>query len=165
MKKVFLSAVALFAFSVASAQMKFGVKAGFTAQSVSVPTATGYGYSIYGGSANVTNSGFFAGAFLDIPLAEKWQFHPEVEFAAVTDNNMIVAPMLVKYEIIEGLNAFAGPGLNYSLDLPKDEFQVSADFGASYDFTEHFGADLRYDVGLMGDYKVSGLFVGAYYKF
>jgi hypothetical protein len=157
MKKVALSALALFVFGFANAQMTFGVKAGFTAQSYSVDTGIG--------TVSTSDSGFFAGAFLDIPLADKWQFHPEAEFVVVDNNNSLSAPLLVKYMIIDKLNVMAGPGLNYYLDANDEEFKVSADIGASYDFIEHFGADIRYDIGVMGDINVSGLYVGAYYKF
>jgi hypothetical protein len=164
MKKLLFSALALFVFGFANAQMKFGVKAGFTAQSYSIKSVSGY-YGLSGASYSSSESGFFAGAFLDIPLADKWQFHPEAEFVVIDNFNSISAPLLVKYMIIDNLNVMAGPGLNYYLDANDEEFKVSGDIGASYDFTEHFGADLRYDIGVMGDTKVSGLYVGAYYRF
>ncbi|MBC7607488.1 MAG: PorT family protein [Burkholderiales bacterium] len=161
MKKIILSAIAVLAFGLTNAQMKFGVKAGFVAQSYKATVDSGFGTVSVTGS----ESGFFGGVFLDIPIADKMQFHPEVDFAAITNNNSLVAPLLIKYSFFEGFNAMAGPGLNYSLDAKSDEFSVSADVGASYDITQNFGADIRYDIGLTGDSKISGLFVGAYYRF
>ena len=158
MKKILLSLAAVFAFGVASAQeTKFGVKAGFTSQSVKVSTGIG----TVSGSA----SGFYIGGFADIGISDKFHFQPEVLYSGVSGNNTINVPLLGKYSFAEKFNVLFGPGLNYSLDALADEFSVSGDIGVSYDIDENFLVDARYDIGLTGDAKVSGLFVGAGYRF
>lgn len=158
MKKIILTLAAVFAFGFANAQdTKFGVKAGFTSQSVKVDT----GFGTVSGSA----SGFYIGGFADLGISEKFHFQPEVLYSGVSGNNTINVPLLGKYAVADKFNVVFGPGLNYSLDAVSDQFSVSGDIGASYDINENIIIDARYDIGLTGTAKVSGLFVGAGYRF
>ena len=157
MKKILLSLAAICAFGVANAQAKYGVKAGFTSQTVKVTT----GFGTVSGSA----SGFYVGGFADFAISEKFHFQPEVLYSGVSGSNSIIVPLLGKYNVADKFNILFGPGLNYSLDAVSDEFSVSGDIGASYDINEQFLVDARYDIGLTGDAKVSGIFVGVGYKF
>lgn len=157
MKKVLFTLAAICAFGVANAQAKYGVKAGFTSQTVKVSTGIG----TVSGSA----SGFFIGGFADFAVSDKFHFQPEVLYSGVSGNNTINVPLLGKYNVADKFNILFGPGLNYSLDALADEFSVSGDIGASYDINEQFLVDARYDIGLTGDAKVSGIFVGVGYKF
>jgi Outer membrane protein beta-barrel domain len=157
MKKIILSAFALITFGLMSAQeTKFGVKAGFTAQTAPV--------KVGGFSSTGSASGFLVGGFADFGVSDKMRFQPSVEFVAVSSNNSIEVPLLLKYSIIDKLYAMAGPGINYSLDAPTDQLTVALDLGASYDITDNFVGELRYDLGLTG-IKTSGIYVSAGYKF
>ncbi len=158
MKKIILTVAAIFAFGITSAQeTKFGVKAGFTSQTAKVST----GFGTVSGSA----SGFYVGGFADIGVSDKFHFQPELLYSGVSGSNTIVIPLLGKYSFAEKFNVLFGPGLNYSLDALADEFSVSADIGVSYDIDEKFLVDARYDIGLTGDAKLNGLFIGAGYRF
>jgi hypothetical protein len=158
MKKLLLTAAALVAFGTASAQdSKFGLKAGYTGQTVSVKTPIG---TVKGDAG-----GFYAGAFADFGISDKFIFHPEVEFIAVSGGNTITAPLLAKYMVADKFALLAGPGLYYNIDAASDNFSVSGDIGASYDINDNFLVDARYDIGLSGDIKQGGFFIGVGYKF
>lgn len=110
-------------------------------------------------SASVSNknttsrTGFYVGVlFSDIDLiADKLKVQPELNFLAIKDNlNQLQAPILAKYEVIEGLNLAAGPNLGYLLDAPNGikSFNFGVDVGAEYNFTERFTVCARYNKGL-----------------
>ena len=46
----------------------------------------------------------------------------------------------------------------------EDKLKFNVDFGASYDITEEIEANAKYSLGF-GDIAVSGIFIGAGYKF
>ena len=162
MKKLFLVA-ALFAGTLfASAQeTKFGVRAGADFATVK----TTWVHPVTGDETTVSGSetGFFAGGFVEIGMSESFAIQPEVLYVGISDFNMINVPVLVKYSFGD-FSALAGPGLNYLLDAEEDQFKVNVEVGASYDFTENIDAQARYSIG-MGDVSMSGLFIGVGYKF
>lgn len=158
MKKLLLMAALIAGTVVAQAQeTKFGVKAGVDFASVKVDMGPL-------GSGTASETGFFAGAFVDMGISEKFSIQPEVLYVAVTDMNFLSVPVLAKYQIADSFDLAAGPSLNYFLDAEEDEFKVNVDFGAMYGITEEFEINAKYSLG-MGDVAVSGVFVGAGYKF
>ena len=157
MKKLLFAAIAVFAFGFTNAQeTKFGAKAG-----VDLATAK---VKILGTTATASETGFFLGGFANIGLSEKFSVQPELLYVAITDLNFISVPVLAKYNVAEKFGIIAGPSLNYFLDAEEDEFKVNVDFGAIYDITEEIDVNAKYSLG-MGDVSVSGIFIGAGYKF
>ena len=157
MKKLLFAAIAVFAFGFTNAQeTKFGAKAG-----VDLATAK---VKILGTTATASETGFFLGGFANIGLSEKFSVQPELLYVAITDLNFVSVPILAKYSVAEKFGIIAGPSLNYFLDAEEDEFKLNVDFGAIYDITEEIDVNAKYSLG-MGDVSVSGIFIGAGYKF
>ena len=157
MKKLLFAAIAVFAFGFTNAQeTKFGAKAGVDLATVKV--------KILGTTASASETGFFLGGFANIGLSEKFSVQPELLYVAITDLNFVSVPILAKYSVAEKFGIIAGPSLNYFLDAEEDEFKVNVDFGAIYDITEEIDVNAKYSLG-MGDVSVSGIFIGAGYKF
>jgi len=157
MKKLLFAAIAVFAFGFTNAQeTKFGAKAG-----VDLATAK---VKILGTTASASETGFFLGGFANIGLSEKFSVQPELLYVAITDLNFVSVPILAKYSVAEKFGIIAGPSLNYFLDAEEDEFKLNVDFGAIYDITEEIDVNAKYSLG-MGDVSVSGIFIGAGYKF
>lgn len=169
MKKLFLSAIAVCAFGITSAQdMNFGVKAGVNMASAK--------FDVGGGSVSESGTGFFVGGLAEFSIGEKMKLQPELLYQILTisdaDFSFINVPVIFKYYVTDEIAVNAGPAIQYFLDGDKvfeaaDEstFKVNLDFGGSYDITENFEASLRYSAGLMGDLKVSGIQLGVGYKF
>ncbi len=185
MKKIILSSIALLAFGFANAQdgASFGVKggidmvsaktAGYTdtfdplegtpqeglfVQTISVPGST------------ISTTGFFVGGFVEFGIAEKFMLQPGLNYHTASKDgfklDFLSIPVLVKYEIAENFNVEAGPSLYYSLESEDDDkTRFNLGVGASYNFTENFFVEPRYDIGLSGDTKVSHFLIGVGYKF
>ncbi|GLB47820.1 outer membrane beta-barrel protein [Neptunitalea lumnitzerae] len=116
--------------SVAFSQVKFGVRSG---TNISSYTGAPDNYPIEFGY----EVGFYGGAFLEIPMAERWKIHPEVsmdyltsemDFEGMTygddgvhyyvdefelDQFGFSVAGLVSYEIVENFSALAGPQFTY----------------------------------------------------
>lgn len=173
MKKLFLSAVAVFAFGITNAQdMNFGVKAGVNMASVKFDSP--------GGSVSESGTGFFVGGLAEFSIGEKMKLQPELLYQMLSidagggdvDVSYINVPVIFKYYVTDEIAVNAGPAIQYFLDgddvfeaADESTFKVNLDFGGSYDITENFEASLRYSAGLMGDIKVSGIQLGVGYKF
>ncbi|KJD32921.1 hypothetical protein PK35_08060 [Tamlana nanhaiensis] len=98
-----------------------------------------------------TRSGFFIGYYLtDIEIADKFELQPEIDYIHIEDLGQIQLPILAKYEVIENLNALAGPNIGYIIDPPNGikSFNFGVDIGASYSFIENFNVNARYNLGL-----------------
>ena len=131
-------------------------------------------------ASNTTTSsetGFYVGLFFtDIPITDELELQPEVNFVAIKDLNQIQAPVLVKYNIAESFNILAGPNFGFLLDTSEGikSFNLALDLGVSYDLSEDFLIEARYDYGLTnllengdGDnsIKLSNFQVGIGYRF
>lgn len=173
MKKLFIAAIAVFAFSLANAQdMKYGVRAGLdlvSAKSESTTVDFGNGPETFGGGT-VSATGFYFGGFVDFPLGDKLTLEPGLAYhAATTDGiklNFLSVPVSFKYAVADKINILAGPSLYYNLDSEsKDKTVFNLDLGGTYDITENFFIDPRYSIGLTGDVKVNHFLLGVGYKF
>ncbi|WP_117879779.1 outer membrane beta-barrel protein [Aureibaculum luteum] len=123
------------------------------------------------------STGVYVGiSFLEISLTDKLEFQPELNFIAIKNFNQIQTPILLKYNIVDKFSAYAGPSFGFLLDRPEgiDSFNVALDFGLSYDITEKFSVETRYDWGQTnlldgGDsdnyFKLNSFQVGVTYKF
>ncbi|WP_300569036.1 porin family protein [Flavobacterium sp.] len=184
MKKVLLSAVAIFAFGFANAQeTKFGIKAGLNMANLS-------------GDIDDTSmkAGLHVGAFAEIKISDKFAVQPEVLFSmqgAKVDGgdyafNYLNIPVMAKFFVTEQFSLEAGPQIGFLMSAKANpdegdsvdvkEFLTSTDFGLNvglgYDFTENFTAGLRYNLGLSnisdednGDIKNNVFSVSVGYKF
>jgi len=157
MKKILLTAVAVFAFSFANAQdVKYGVKGGLNMSSNSAEGAT-----------SITS--FHLGGFAQFAINDKFAVQPELLYSAqgakytffglsTTANlNYINIPVMAKYKVADAFSIEAGPQLGFlmsatlaSIDY-KDQCN-STDFGfnlgAGYDLNETMSLGLRYTMGL-----------------
>ena len=171
MKKLLLTAAAVFAFGFANAQeTKFGVKAGIN-------------LSNWGGDVEGTDSkvGLLVGGFAEIKLSDKFAVQPELLYSGMgakdgdvsLNLNYLAVPVMAKYFVAEKFSLEAGPQIGFLMSAKakldgesediKDAFK-STDFGfnlgAGYDFTENISAGLRYNMGLSNILEGSGDFKG-----
>lgn len=160
MKKIILTVIAVFAFSVTNAQdMKFGVKAGADMLSAK-----------FDGGGSVSATGFFVGGFLEFGLADKFSLQPGLNYHTASKDGFkfdyVSIPVLVKYNVAESFNLLVGPSMFYSLESEDaDKTRFNLDLGVAYDITENFFVEPRYSVGLTGDSKISHFLIGVGYKF
>ena len=170
MKKLMLmAAFAVFGLSNVNAQeTSFGVKAGVDFASSKV--------EFDGFSATGSETGFYVGAFAEIGVSEKFAVQPELLYVAVTDANQIALPIMAKFMVTDQFNVMAGPTLGFVMDQPEgfNSFNYGIEAGVSYEFTEEFFAEARYNIGLANliedggsdvSAKLSGFFLGVGYKF
>lgn len=173
MKKLFLSALAVFAFATASAQsdtVVFGVKGG-----LQVSTFQGDG-------SFDSKTGFYIGGLVDLPIAGNFHIQPELlysmEGADGLDMSFVRIPIMAKYYIIENLSLQAGPQLGFrvnaedGLDDVTKSFDAGISGGAGYEFPFGLFVDARVNVGLVNISDISGVdmtthsfMVGAGYRF
>lgn len=176
MKKILLSAVAVFAFAYAaqaqSEEMKFGVKAG-----------VGFTNFSTDGDSPDGATGFYVGGLVDLPVSGNFHVQPEVLYSAEGADDAgidyIRIPIMAKYYVMEGLSLQVGPEIAFkvSADDGLDEFTKSTDFGlgagAGYELPMGLFFDVRYNLGLSnisdidegGDIKNTGFQVGAGWRF
>jgi hypothetical protein len=138
MKKVFLTAVAVFGFAFANAQeVKYGAKAGLN--------LSNFAGDAEGNSAKV---GFQIGGFAEIKISDKFAIQPELLFSAqgakekesykesgitVTSEDIIKLnylniPIMAKYYATEKLYIEAGPQIGLLMSA-KSEFKETETFG------------------------------------
>ncbi|MES2812079.1 MAG: porin family protein [Bacteroidota bacterium] len=172
MKKLLLTAAAVFAFGFANAQeTKFGVKAGIN-------------MSNFGGDLDGYDSkiGLLVGGFAEIKLSDKFAVQPELLFSGVgakvddvsLNLNYLAIPVMAKYFATEKFSVEAGPQIGFLMSAKakldgesediKDSFNstdLGLNLGAGYDFTENISAGLRYNLGLSNIIADSGDFKGS----
>lgn len=161
MKKIILTAAAVFAFGFANAQdVKFGAKVALNVSNISGDD-TGDLKSLIGGQF---------GGFAEIGISDKFAIQPELMYSmqgakydgGKTNLSYLNVPVMAKYFVAEGFSLEAGPQIGFllsakdkedgedSVDM-KDELEsidFGVNFGAGYDFTENLSAGLRYNLGL-----------------
>jgi len=167
MKKILITALALFIANSASAQdVRIGIKAGGNLSTVtSAPVGT------------KMKLGFHVGGFLDFKFYERFGLQPELlysmqghKYAEIgeewnisinTTFDYINVPVLLKINIAEGFSAEIGPqigfliGARYKISGESGSFtddcntiDVTALAGLSYTFAENFVVSARYGLGL-----------------
>lgn len=156
MKKIILTAAAVFAFGYSNAQdAKFGVKGGLDLVSFS------------GGSGSIT--GFAFGGFAEFSLSDKVSLQPGLNFHTASENgvsiNFIGLPVLAKFNVAEKINLLAGPSLYKVLDAESAPIQVNIDLGASYDINENLFIEPRYSITTDGEGGMNHFVIGLGYKF
>lgn len=158
MKKILLTAAAVFAFSFANAQeTKFGMKAGMDNLSFS------------GGGESVT--GFFVGGYTEFGLTDKVVLQPAVNYHTASKNgynfSFLSVPVLFKYNAADKINLLAGPALFYNMDsnVTSNKSTFSLNLGGSYNITDKLSIEPTYSLGLTGDVKANRLLIGVGYKF
>lgn len=168
MKKIILSALAVFAFGLTNAQeAKFGVKAGLNIANQK--------FEVQGNSMTANSIvGFQVGGFAEIKVAEKFAIQPEVLFSTegsklkaeglefTFDLSYINIPVMAKFYPAEKFSIQAGPQLGLLVSAKgklndgskgdiKDAYKsinFGANLGAGYEFTDNFLVDVRYNFGL-----------------
>ena len=167
MKKFNLLIVTL-TFVIGASAQNFGLRAG-----VDIATAKA---DFDGISVSDNETGFYIGTFTKFEVSESFKIRPEVNFISVKDLDQIQVPILAEIGISDKFHALAGPGFGFILDAEEGtkSFNLSLDFGLSYDITEHFLVEARYGLGLSNladdnefnaDLKLHGLFFGIGYIF
>ena len=144
MKKIILTVAALAAFGTASAQVKFGAKAGLNLANIS-ESYDGYGED-YDADYKM-KVGAHVGAFVEWKFTEKFALQPEVlfsmqgakyessesdgdgfssEYESKVNLNYINVPIMVKFYPIEKLFVEAGPQVGFLISAKsKDESTVT----------------------------------------
>jgi hypothetical protein len=154
MKKIILTAAAVFAFSFANAQdTKYGVKGGLNMSNVS---------NVEGSSSLLA---FHLGGFAEFKVSDKFAVQPELLYSAqgakFTDGNLnlnyINIPVMAKYYVADAFSIEVGPQIGFLMSAKADGIDVkelfnTTDFGlnlgAGYNLNETMSLGLRYNMGL-----------------
>ena len=169
MKKLFLAAFAVIAFTSVNAQ-DFGVLAGFSNVSAD-----------FDGDSE-SEAGFHVGMFVELLVSEEFKVQPEVTYTVAGDFSAINLNIMAKYAVSEEFNIQVGPQIGFvggdvgdALDLidvsTKLNLQLAA--GVGYDINEDISLQARYGFQLNNHYtgdgdfdlKFNTLTVGVGYKF
>jgi long-subunit fatty acid transport protein len=153
MKKIILTAAAVFVFSFANAQdTKFGVKGGLSMSSTSEEGASSL-------------LAFHLGGFAEFKISDKFAVQPELLYSAqgakFTGGNLnlnyINIPVMAKYYVADAFSIEAGPQIGFLMSAKSDGTDIkdacnSTDFGlnlgAGYNLNETMSLGLRYNMGL-----------------
>jgi len=164
MIRIIVAIAAVCTFGFANAQdTKFGVKAGgdFTSPKIMI---------------NDPDTGFYVGGFVDVAISKKLHIQPEVLYVSVKNLSLVQVPVLARFPIVEDFSLLAGPDFGYILNAGTDikSFNFGLDFGASFDVSDDFFMDAKYNMGLTdllktndsgSSFKLRGIFFGLGYKF
>jgi hypothetical protein len=166
MKKVLLVAVLVTAAVVSQAQVRFGAKAG-------INIATLGGDDLDDAEGKKSNTGFYFGGLVNIPLSSNFAFQPELIYSAkqglefdddgdeVNLNlNYINIPLMLQY-MSNGFVVEAGPQIGFNIsskyktmgiEVDFDDAIKGIDFGANFGLgyitNSGFGFNARYNLGL-----------------
>jgi opacity protein-like surface antigen len=166
MRKCIFSIILIFVFVLnVNSQEGFAVKAGINNVSIKVDVA-GFG------SASDSELGFFVGGGYNFELSDQIDLEPSALLSIVKDLTSLYIPVMVKYEVTEGLNIQAGPQINYLLeDVEDGAFGIDLAVGAGYQFDDNWFIEGRYgfEVSRGGDFgefaNINTLTIGAGYRF
>ena len=158
MKKILLTAAAVFAFSFANAQdVKFGAKAGLNFSSLA------------NAEGAKTQVGFHLGGYATISVSDKFAVQPELLYSAQgakfeggsLNLSYINIPVMAKFNVADKFNLEVGPQIGLlmsatakssagSLDVKEGykTMDFGLNFGAGYDVAENINVGLRYCLGL-----------------
>jgi len=169
MKKLIFSAIiSIIGFSTIQSQgISFGATGGLF---YGKADATLYGFSIkeisdlvnydLGDLEVLDGGGFYAGLLADIELIEKIHVQPELLYANVGGESMIIVPVMAKYYVAEAFNLQGGLQLDFLLDPPSFDIQglelsqlvkdngFSVNVGAGYDISDKIALQVKYSFGI-----------------
>lgn len=140
-KLVLLGAIALT--SLMGAQTKFGVNAGLLSVFGKIKTPSG--------KSSGSETGFYAGAFAEFGVSNKFKVQPAVNVGVIDGGTAIQIPVMGKFYLDDKFNLQAGPHI--LIDTAEKMSGVSSTafglaFGAGYDINEKFLLEARYNAGL-----------------
>ncbi len=172
MKQLVIIILTVLSFNVGIGQKtKFGLKGG-----VNIAYETFTSGQLGNVSVSVSENGFYLGGFAQFLVSNKFYIQPELLFAKVKELNQFQIPILAKYNLNKGFALLAGPEIAF-LKTSSDgfkNFNYGFDIGASYNVTENFIIDTKYNFGLanliknpVGNEKdrLSNFQVGVGYRF
>ena len=115
----------------------FGVKGGMNHS---------YIYSKYGSGFNGYE--WYAGAFLDTRLSNKWSIQNELLVSISDFKTYLEIPVVLKYKINNKFSVFAGPKLDIRTEKDyafgrRSNLGLSTDLGLEYHFNKHFFIESR----------------------
>lgn len=193
MKKLLFTIVLSFLFiSGIQAQddLKFGVTGGLITSQINNKVAP-LGFNLLN-TTLVSGTGFYVGGIASVRFGEKFGVQPELVYANAGDLEYIQLPIMLKYYIIEGLYAQAGPQFSISTNANKignliedlfnsndiigvNSFGIDIGFGAGYELLENVSVQARYSVevtnridgvvGSISEGKVNNFTLGVAYFF
>lgn len=167
--RTIFSVLVFFIFYDSSAQdFKFGITGGILTGSGKIKDEIG--------SISSSNTGFYAGAFTNFKLNEKFNFVPEVDYGNINSNSSWFFSTRVYYYFVSKFYVQAGPQVFLlSRSLTDDIKQAGVDgvFGVGYDITDHFHLQARYSFELTNRFKdnsdgtarLNNLLIGIGYSF
>lgn len=164
MKRIFLLLAFVGTFAAANAQTRVGLKGGINVADRGGEDADGHDAKL----------GFHIGGFASFGVGNKFSVQPELLFSTQGSKvevpgddykvrlNYINIPVMLKYEIVDGLYAQAGPQFGFLVtaktkrgDVTVDindnikKFDLGLGLGAGYQFpSSPFGIDARYIFGM-----------------
>jgi hypothetical protein len=173
MKKAIILMIAITAFSGASAQVQFGIKAGLNISSLSLSNV------LEDGETKSSLTSFNGGLFASLPIAESLSVQPEINYSMQGTNldlegdkgslnyDYLNVPVLIKYSHESGLFAETGPqagfllsakaksgGSSYDVKDGVESFDFSWALGIGYKLHDiGLGIDVRYNLGLTNTIK------------
>lgn len=109
-----------------------------------------------------SETGFYAGVFVDFEVTEGFSIQPELLYIGLKDFQFINAPIYVKYEVVNNLSILVGPSINYFFDFFSNKLKVRADLSTAYNISSKLDVHLKYTLGLES-ITPNGLFIGVGY--
>ncbi|MFV8282811.1 porin family protein [Christiangramia marina] len=140
-KKIMLIAgFVILSFSSFAQDTSFGVTAGYLS-SISTLNDTEIDYTD-------SSSGFYVGALLDITLNESFSLVPAVQYARVSEVNLLYVPLTLQYDIGDsGIYVQGGPQATVLLQESSriyDKFGLDLGVGLGYDINDNFFVEAKY---------------------
>ncbi len=166
--KKFVLAVIITASSISLNAQSFGIRAG-----IDFATATA---KFDGLSVSENETGFYIGLFSKFNVSEKFDIRPEVNYVNIKDLDQIQVPVLAEIGLSDKFSLLAGPSFGFILDKEEGvkSFNLGVDLGLSYNISEKFLVEARYDLGISdlaednefdASLKLSGFQIGIGYLF
>lgn len=161
-KLIFSFALIALLSSAATAQVKFGLKAGAMLSNTTVIDAD----SLPGTDAKVS---YLLGGFMNIPINSKFSVQPELLYANKGGGNIyrhyITLPVMLQYKVIDKLKVEVGPEIGYLLGAysgssfgnvrssDTKDLDIGINVGVSYDVLDRLSVGLRYNMGIIDTHK------------
>ncbi|WP_275832636.1 porin family protein [Paraflavitalea sp. CAU 1676] len=161
--KYLLLVVCAFSFLAGQAQVKVGIRSGFTVAGLVGPDVHAYDAKL----------SFYAAGFANVPLFDAFSLQPEIQYSrqgACNDHegpvtrerlNYLNVPLLARYQSRMGLYAETGPQFGFLINAQRKDnahltnvngsyrpFDFSWVWGAGYRITQRAGVDLRWNLGM-----------------